>query len=345
MMLLSSGQVETPASLGAITGTIGHGNSLTLTSSGLGASGPTVELFEDYSGGTNGADVTTSNTGYDAVNSFWVPTFTTDSRSGSLASDVYRAKNISPFGENGCSTTMNFSNTTEVLFSFALKVPDGNRWPGASAEETFPTQSSLKVGWLGGNFVANPDEDDLVLVTQHTGSGGFAIAGNDLGNLLTLASSAPSWWRWDVWNRFLVWVKADPVDPVNNNGELYVQVTNGTDHATFSATPKVFGSYTTNAYWDKINLMSYTLQNSSTGKFLLDDVCLQINANAAKRVEFGNAATYTACTELALQEVTSWNDTTVNFTCQEGGLNLAQSTWWYAFDETNTLVDSGVAVA
>ena len=62
---------------------------------------------------------------------------------------------------------------------------------------------------------------------------------------------------------------------------------------------------------------------------LYDDIYVAWGDYAAARIELGNAATYAACTDLAICESLSWADGSLSVKVREGGLILASATWLY----------------
>lgn len=316
-----------------IFGAIIENNTITINGVSFGNNGPNIHLFEDFSGGVNGVAITTANSNFDVVadetTNKAIPYFTNDARSGSLAADIFR---VNPGNTLLDATPMqcNFSPTNEILVSYALKCPDGSKWPGDGVgEEDFGSDSNYKFFWLidsingpSGTF------NDLVLWSSVATS--FYTQGNDL-ELGTIPSGA-SHWQWDVWNRFLFWVKANVADPAGTSGNLFWQIINTNGYHAAGTTPIIFatGSGAPNT-WDRgtFGANARTAATNSGRKVLMDDCYLAVGANAAARVELGNNAVYSSCTKLALCEIISWSNTSLQVTIHAGDLNLSAATWMF----------------
>lgn len=334
---------------GGITGSIAEGQNVIIEGLGFGANGPNIHLFEDFSGGVNGTAITTANSNFDVVADITtnkaIPFSTSDARSGSLAADIFRAK---PDNSLLDATPMqcNFDYTNEILVSYALKCPDGSKWPGnpLPAEEEFPNDSNYKFFWLV-DSINGPSGtyNDLVLWTSVSSS--FDMGGNvlDLGSIPTGSTK----WRWDVWNRFLFWVKANVADPSGTAGNLFWQIINADGHYSAGSTPIVFsGSSGSPNKWDR-GTFAANARGGAIGsgrKVLMDDCYLAVGANAAARVELGNNAVYGSCTKLALCEVTSWSDDSIHAIIHAGDLNLAAATWMFITLPDNSTQFSGQVV-
>jgi len=318
----------------SVTGTIADGQTLTIAGLGFGADGPSNYNFNDFSGGTDGIEATTSNTNFDEISPFWPPLFTTDSRSGSLASRFFRQKNGGDLAYAASIQTVNLGAVTEVFKSFAVKVPAGKYFPGAGGGNAgtnadYSTSSSWKMDWLLGPDSAT---NDLITAT-HIGHGQWVSGGNDLGNLEALGAD-PTWWKWNAWNRMTQWAKAGAI-PQTNAGNLYTQIANGVDAITeFSSTPVIFATGQAPYVWNDYHINGWSNSDGSNNanvELIYDDCYIAWGDNSAARVELGNAATYTACTDLAICETSNanWSNGTLTTTAREGGLNLAANTWLF----------------
>lgn len=324
--------------ISTISGAISEGSQIEVTGIGFGSSGPTIHLFEDFSGGVNNTEVTTANTGFDFIPggsaTMAAPYFTSDARSGSLGCDIYRADTVPRL--NATPMRCNFATATnEIFVSYALKCPDGSKWPGNGvAEEDWGSDANYKFFWLIDTAIGS-GENDLILCSNVVNT--FNTHGNGLP--MTGGDTVPiSWWAWDVWNRFTFWVKADPDNPSTVAGTLYTQIINASGYNHQTMTPTIFGGGIAPYTWNQGSIAAWARDTATDSgrKVLLDDFYLAVGANAAARVELGNNATYTSCTKLAMCEVSGWTNTALQVTIHAGDLDLTAATWMFITLPNNT---------
>lgn len=334
---------DKPAGITSVSGTIADGQTLTVSGFEFGANGPSNYMFEDFSAGTNGADVTTSNSNFDTTSQYYPATFTTDSRSGSLAAQMNNNKNISPNDMAASVNSVDLTSTTEVFKSFAVKVPSGAYFPGTNGGNSgtnadYPSDSSWKMDWLlGPDAVTN----DLITLS-HIGGGIWATGGNDLGTLRNYGTD-PTWWKWANWNRITQYVKAGAT-PQTDAGVMYTQIANGQEAITeFNDNPVVFANGQSPYHFTQWNINGWIRPDAGgsdgagTGvSTLYDDIYVAWGDYAAARVELGDASTYESCTNLAVCEVSSWSNTSISTVCRSGGLNLSANTWLFVTLPNNT---------
>ena len=346
------GSVESIVSgISSVSGTISDGNVLTVSGGGFGT-GPTVVMFEDFSGGTDGIDGTTSNTGFDTTSTAYPLIFTTDSRSGSLAARMYRVKATDAAQRRSSNNFILLNAATEVFISYAIKTPTGKYFPGTAGGNSGTNADYSNASWKAAWLI--PEEGtsgqcDLV-VPSFNGSSSWELTGNGLKTKLTTGGANPTWWSWNNWCRMTTWVKAG-ADVSVDAGNIYFQAANGID-AMYenSGTPIIFtnestGTPTPEAYrqWGQLNIAGWIKENAggSAGggediECLYDDIYVAEGPNAAARVELGNASTYAACTDLAICDSTSWANDSITVNCREGGLTLTANTWLYVTLSDNT---------
>ncbi len=223
-----------------LTGTLSDNGAVTLTGTGFGAQGPTIHIYDNFEGGTAGADVDTTATvgtwsGYGTNK----PSFDNLSGySGNLSMRVFDGT----VGENDTQIIQaSFAPTTEFFVSYWLQIPAGTTFPGTDEPGKIPTLSTIptfgtstwKLVWIfdeqGYLATCAPSctssgftqDNDIVLPT-HVG-GQLGIKGNNtnapFGDLqLTAASSnfdqLDSIFRFGQWVRMSVWIKANETDPL-----------------------------------------------------------------------------------------------------------------------------------
>ena len=334
---------------------LADGNALTLTTDGTNpfGTGPTNVRYESFEGLTAGTRMeTTANTIFDTVSPFWPAPIENDiSRSGNNSAKFTTTKESDGSVAASANTVTFIGGATEVFVSYAVKIPSGAYFPGTNAGNSGTnadyTDSSWKAAWLLGVNEGSGYGNDLV-IPSHVGSGIWVIGGNNLGNFIQAGSADPTWWKWNKWNRFTTWAKAGAV-PQTDAGNLYFQVANGEEALTeFSDTPVIFGSE--NAVppyqWEQVNINGWMRpavggsDGAGTGiDTRYDDIYVSWGTNAAARVELGDNAAYTSCTNLHIQHVTpaNWATGQLDFNIDYGPFSQSDSLWLHiTLDDNST---------
>lgn len=406
-----------------VSGTIDGGGSVVISGTGF-STGPTNFTMNHFDSGSDGVDITTLNTNFDAVSAVYIPTFTTDARSFGLAADSYKLNEAGTQYANARMDIIPGGTFTEVFVSFARKIPTGKNQPhdrltrtvtgvtvanpsvlttsvahkiaagethsvtlsgftttpdingvqtvtgidsttfsipinvtsvtdgsGSAVYEAykhsygFYTGSDDKLFWLMNEGTSN--SNDIVLPT-HIGNGDHQWAGNDLPNKYdTGAGAAPPWWNNSFPNnfyRYTTWMQAGAM-PEIDAGKLYINVCNAQDTMWEHTdnTDVTFLGGNTPYVWKEGRFTGWMVERllaigSDNIQVITDDCYMAWGTNAAARVEIGNAATYTACTDLAICPSTSWADTSITVTLPDGPLSYVSDLWLFVFDELNSVI-------
>lgn len=320
---------------------LSQGSSISLTTDGANpfGTGPTNVFYEDYSGVTVGTEVTTLNSNYDSVSDFVRAIGDSDARSGGVAASTFQ-QHSTVLDYRSASANVDLTSATEVFLSYAVKVPSGSNFPGndggsSGTNADYSTDSSWKTSWL---YDGATNNDDLV-TPSHVGGGIWHHAGNDLGVLKNWGTD-PTWWSWGNWNRLTTWVKAGATPNVDA-GNLYFQVANGTGSIfEDSSTPVVFASGTAPYQFVTWNAHGWQRDRATLGnvKTLYDTVYAAWGANSAARVELGDNATYSSCTDLHVQHVTplNWATGQIDWNIDYGPFSQSQDLWLHVTREDNS---------
>ena len=329
------------------SGTVASGESITITGSGFGTTGPTVLLFDEFTG-TDGGVI--------PLDGAQVGTWT--GRGGTNATYVADgADNTAALFVNALdprSLNKTFTGTTNIFVSYRVKVPTGYHFPNAAAPGEFCPDSCWKLAWIMDN--SNAIDDDICIPT-HSASDEWTISGNDGGITYPLGtpnrpdvgddSGSRLWFSFTGWNRVTTWIKGG-ADPINDIGKVWFQAVN----TEFGNKPHDFDRYVFDGddeegddatqEWDTFKIPGWyrsvngvNAAYDSMTRAYYDDVYLATGADAAARVEIGNASTYSACTKLAIATPTSWADTSVTATVREGSFDNGDSVYLYVIDKDN----------
>ena len=323
---------------------VAQGSSVSLLTDGTNpfGTGPTNVKYDNYENGTAGADVSLANSEYDTVSAFYPAKFRADSRSGNLA--------ITGRTDDGATSSINtidLTSTREVFLSYATKIPTGSFFPGNSTDnipsDFYSTDSSWKIAWLQDDADIGKVND--ICVPSHNGNGSWLVGGNGLDNKLTgLNGPSPTWFGFNNWTRICGFLKAGAT-PQTDLGKVYFQaLTSGVAMYEQEADVVVFsgGRAEPPYHWTQLNITGYSRSDSGVPdkviQMLYDDLYVAWGANAAARVELGDNATYTSCTDLHIQHVTpaNWATGQLDFNIDYGPFAPSTDLWYHITLEDNS---------
>ena len=335
----------------SITGdNIADGQTVTISGSGFGA-GPTVVVFDDFESGNpkDGEVIPLTSPEIGTWSSYTTdgrPRYSADARSGKHGfriSDSTFNPNSGDSRKMGSFTKLLPAPTTEVYATYAISVPPGTTFPGASTPNTLPARlSSLKGLWLsdGPDGIFGRGLSDIWFPGW---AGYWQVAGNSGAILKNIGPVSP-WFSFKTWNRISVWLKADPGAPVTHAGTIFVQTTNPdtghlennwTDRSPFAG-PTAFGNPPSSGKWDRFMLPGWWGNGDNTrNQMTYDDVYVAAGPNAAARVEIGDASTYKRSRILAISTPQAWNDKEVTVTLRAGPFTGFSNAYLFVIDANN----------
>jgi len=334
-----------------VTGTIGDGNTLTITGCGFGANGPTLVIYDEFElhGGASVDDEidTTATVGSWTGGSAGgraggIPNYKAHPHSGS-----HSALGVEGY-DNGGSwdaspnaivkvTAAPFHN---IFWSFAVMVPDGYTFPGSTVEDAFPPSGSIwKMSWI---YKTCCGVNDFVAYSHNNGSG-HILSGNDVGG-----EYASNGWAFDVWNRFSFSYDWGPT----NTGTMQIahNVREGIGFNDDDTAPFTLEGGTSPYEMQRIEIPAWAGNNHGDWqdvRVVYDDVYVAIGDYANARVEIGDNATYKSSTRLTfvtVEDASDWGDTQIEGTLRQQSFPDtfpgAQDLWLWVtkagFPETRT---------
>jgi len=339
LLLLPSIVIAAPT-ISTVSGTIADGQSITISGSDFG-SGPTIVLFDDFETETSGQRMDTtatvgSWTGSGGIGTRDFPYATSiESSSGNLAINTIEGDTWGAWDQ----VYVGMSETTEIFISYYAWVPIGYYYPYATSTASFSGTSSFKAAWLAYN--GSTTEDDLVVPTNAGTQ--FSISGNDWVSSITKIGLGQDWWSWTQPNRLTTWIKSG--SPVTSNGTIYTQMMGSSRSDQTTIDRPIFDSDgVQNHAWNRVVVPgNFEIRSGYNDAMLYDDIYIASGENAAARVEIGNAATYAACTKLAIATHDNWSTTSITATVRQGVFSQLESAYLYIIDSSNS-ASAGYAV-
>lgn len=315
IIFLAGSPLFAAPSISGVSGTVANGNSITISGSNFG-SGPTVALFDDFESGTNGANVSGSSTckvgSYLAheYGASW-PTYTNaGSISGSLSMQVNHWN--APTGTQCVAVGI---NNQYVFVSMWTKAPGGLTTPNWKWSWLF--QSSGETG---------NDDIDFVYVNSEwyaSANVGSYNGSNEIKNVgLTVDSG--NWTR--VWYYFNA--------TTSSSGRLEMwQLGSGGVSQLINDTRATWSSNNI----DHLRVDGYAQINSEQAYPEIDDLYVATGANAMARVEIGNNATYTSCTNLTMCTPDSWSASSITAHVWRGSFGSSASAYLFVIDSNGNV--------
>jgi hypothetical protein len=235
------------------------------------------------------------------------------------------------------------SAATEFFVSYAIFVPPGTTFPGASTPQVLPKGvSSWKGFWLfdGPHGFGGKGQADVCLPTW---AGVWQLGGNS-GNIVNSGDFGmfADWFSFKTWNRLTIWMKANSTSP----GIVFAQTTNSekghmertwTDRSPFQG-PTAYNNHPSSGKWDRFTIPGWWGNGDNTlNQITYDDVYVATGPNAAARVEIGDASTYAKSRNIAISTPQTWSDSTVVFTLRAGPFTDFSSAYLYVVDAENNV--------
>lgn len=348
LCLFPSAAFATPA-ITDLSGTMSNAQTLTITGTGFGATGPTIVVFDDFEKGTSGNTITTSSPQvetYSSIGSDYPPKYTNAYVHGGSLSMMNDWN--SPMEEpDEYLELSDFGNITSgVYISFWAYIPTGIDIPGTNHADN----TNWKVIWIGDKNDDWPWGSDFwncfVTGSNSDLDGGNPTTewiygwGDDRGGATRLEyawGNASKFLknRWSRWEYYLGWstsssgtIKFWEINSGNARGSERINMTGITAHADDP--------------WNIIHIPGYARKDSNSQTYH-DDIYIAVGAAAQARVEIGNNATYSSCTNLAVFTPTSWSDTSITATMRAGSFTSGTA-YLFVVDSSGVVSTTGYPV-
>jgi hypothetical protein len=342
--LLCAGMAFSAPSITSVTGNLQNGQSITISGSSFGSSGPNILFFDNFESGVPGQNIAVGANS--AVIGEWghigvvPPVYTNVFHHG--GSQAFMASS-DPDVEAGNYGKINLPGVTELFVAFWCMVPVGDDWPGEHSPLGVG-MDNWKITWFDKNNTwGGAGDNDLMLPVKLAGNSWY-VEGNTAvyvhenppyGNG-TLYPTYPDM-RKGTWKRFWYWYQGDVA---NGNVRFYNLESSGVETLIDdSGVPTILAGDTFN--YLSINAYTRKQDKNYTARQLFDDVYVATGANAQARVEIGDASTYAACTNLTIATVTYWSASSITATVRSGSFTDLGSAYLYVFDSNGAVNSSG----
>jgi len=320
-------------SVTGVTGTISNGQSVTISGTDFGATGPTVVLFDDFEDGTSGNAIPTGSGSavigqWSDITALGHPTghySSAESRSGSLSYGLI-FDNDDTYEQIG----LQLSDISDFMLCY---------WVSIGTVPAVPDGANFKMAWLLDNTLGNIASSDHTIPT--------AITSLPITRLFVGSDDSQMWdyvdgewtcpsWSTDTWRRFCCHIHGHA-----SSGSIKMWETTGSGtslviNASSIATKRA------SSVWKMLTLPGYGRADSN-GSAWYDDIYVASGSGAAARVEICNNATYTSATNCAIATPTSWGATSITATVRQGSFGASDNAYLFVIDSSGA-ASSGYAV-
>jgi hypothetical protein len=313
-----------PAAGWTYSGTPGLDQEFTITnlSGGLGATLPTLALYDDMRGGTAGNNVPD---GAGVMGSgAWADIDRPGVKyaSGGRSGLCYRWLNNTTVG-NYTFKAIEFAATTGVYLQIAANSRGWNLKTGATA-------SFFKMFWFLHNQITNGACEICLPTMVDAATGATYFTGNDSDLSGGTSGPLPQWalddqwptiWDPNGWNSLEVGYVGG-ANPVVNAGRMFYIVTNANGRFAAINTARVlFNSASGYTDANAINIPAFIQNVTGSLTFDFDDVFCQIHSLADRRFVLTDAASIIASTQVYPVSARTWADGSVTLTPRVATLN------------------------
>ncbi len=324
-------------SASGVTGPIFADRQITIAwdgANGFGATGPTVDFFDDFRNGTDGV----AHGLADPVIGSW------DSRPGlpKVVDEQSLTKGLSLKVIDAVMKQIRFAfpgPRTEFFLCYWLRC-DIN-WVDIVA-------GNFKSTWIldqAGSFSGTDDEYDNCF-PQRAGGSGWEVSGND----------TQRHWQWttaainkDLWHRAALWekdIESNP-DPGPLDMKFFAQrltpgLANERTDVPNKPTSDPQGMFTVGGgdppASTSVGLINFPGFEGFGGQAWYDEIYIASGPGAAARVEIGNNSDYDSCTRLAIATITAHSNEEITCTLRDGGFGTFANQHMHITDLDNAQV-------
>jgi hypothetical protein len=304
------------------TATVSDGDSITITGSDFGSTGPVVQIFDDFEGGTDETNIPVAGSSLATVGT-WDRTSGDGSQifysndyaiSGSLA---FQARSGPGYSGEGIAIESDFSaGTKQVYLVYWSYFPAESEWPTALFGDDWlpgwkPVWVHTDISHTNSDFVCR---NMNTIISDDVASGRWFFGNNDGSYISSYVTfNRAQWYRYAVYYSGSASgsgiARADAI--VYNGSNTSTTLVNDTGLTNMDSAGDDYSLVELGA-WSRVH-------PTVVAKFIFDDFYLATGAGCRARVEIGDNPSYASCTNLAICTPTNWGDSSVTATVRTGG--------------------------
>ena len=329
-----------------VSGTVQDGQTVTISGSGFGATGPNVVLFDSFEKGTAGQSISITEDSADIGE--WKELGSSDATSTiSSAYAVSGGKSMQvdwrPGSGGGPGAYYPNVQNSYFLFSWWQFIPTNRDVPGTNNVDG----ANWKWFWMGDRHDGWPMGSDYA-GQQHYGFNPDGSTYGIQGPVLGHDEGSPArydcgWYPNDSLFRKGTWMRVTmAMKNATSGGHIWQQEVSSAGHVIQFNVSNIVTAHADDP-WNILFLPGYGRGDSNAVAFY-DDVYIATGDGARARVEIGNEPTYSASTNLALITPTAWGDTSITATVRQGQFDAEESAYLYVVHADGTVNATGYPV-
>lgn len=335
----------TPAITG-VSGTVQDGQTVTISGSGFGATGPNVDFFDSFENGTAGQVVSLTTGSADIGEWDELPTSDSESTiSSAYAVSGGKAMQIDWRPGSGGGPAVYYPNVQNsyLLFSWWQFIPPDRDVPGTNNVDG----ANWKWFWMGDRHDGWPMGSDYA-GQQHYGFNQDGSTYGIQGPVLGHDEGSPArydcgWYENDSLFRKGTWMRVTMVmKNAASGGSIWQQEVSSAGHVVQFNVSNIVTAHADDP-WNLLFLPGYGRGDSNAVAYY-DDVYVATGDGARARVEMGNASTYSASTNLALITPTAWGDTSITATVRQGQFDAEEAAYLYVVHADGSVNANGYPI-
>ena len=317
-----------------VSGTVQDGQTVTISGSGFGATGPNVVFFDSFEKGTAGQVVSLATGSADIGEWNELPTSDSESTiSSAYALSGGKSMQIDWRPGSGGGPAVYYSNVQNsyFLFSWWQFIPTNRDVPGTNNVDG----ANWKWFWMGDRHDGWPMGSDYA-GQQHYGFNPDGSTYGIQGPVLGHDEGSPArydcgWYPDDSLFRKGTWMRVTMVmKNAASGGSIWQQEVSSAGHVIQFNVSNIVTAHADDP-WNKLFLPGYGRGDSNAVAYY-DDVYVATGAGARARVEMGNASTYSASTKLAFITPTSWDISQIKATVRQGVFKGGETVYLFVVD-------------
>lgn len=365
IVALTQVALATPAPTSA-SGTIAAGQTLTISGSNFGTTGPNIVLMEDFERDTAGAKVQLAGAPVGAWSSYHSATNYLASPNAHTGSVGYHGYDYAGQAANILSLALN-SQYQEAFVSLWVTVPSGKTFPGMWGPSgaapppvagQFSGDSSWKLAWLLQSNTMTAGQFNMVTMS-YAGASQWQPGESDSGYAMFIQPGnywenannvGTSWWTWNGWNRVSTWMRGNSTVPSGAaSGTVQTLNTNGVSSWAFGnpVTYPTSGMFQLGVpqYFAQVNIPGWVRENSGPNADpTYDDIYIAVGPGSVARVELTDSPTYTSSKHATILRSLSWSASSVTASVPPAGLDFTGAAYLYVTDMTGATNATGISV-
>lgn len=324
-----------------VTGTISDGQSISIRGNGFGANGPTVVLFDDFEGGTNGQQMAANLAKIGTWNTIQQAPYVTYSNANKISGSLSARFNMNyPDGYGMPVAKFKFASPVTSFFaSWWALIPPGTGIPGENGPET--GGANWKNVWVMDATSIGEDDPGRGDQTLPTIFATCAyLTANDSVYNKWLCDPPINWsFTKGTWWHFAAWIKGG----YSNDGEVKFWTLSSSQGLRQLINQNGVTTLNPGRVRWYLNMNGFARRDYNAYP-TFDDMYVATGEYAQARVEIGNSPTYMSSTKLALVTMNSWNDSLIAGIVRQGSFQAGDQAYLFVTDAAGNVNSGGYPI-